>query len=118
LKGSLAGLFSLVKYAMLLEDTMLIINSIKNGDVVSLKLTSGEEVVGKLTSNDNNTYVLSKPVVLAMQDKGLTMIPYMMTADSSITDFTFKDQHVVHCVPTAKTLSNQYIEGTTGIKLV
>jgi hypothetical protein len=102
---------------MLLEDTMLIINPTKNGDIVSLKLTSGEEVVGKLTSSENNTYVLNRPIVLAMQEKGLTMIPYMMTAESSITDFTFKDLHVVHCVPTAKTLASQYIEGTTGIKL-
>ena len=30
-------------------------------------------------------------------------------------DFTFKEQHVVHCVPTAKTLASQYIQGTTGI---
>lgn len=94
---------------------MLLINVIKPGDIVSIKLTSTEEVVGKLVSNENNTYTLNKPVVLAMGQQGATMVPYMLTADPNVHDFVFKDQHVVHCVPSAKTLANQYIQGTTGI---
>ena len=95
---------------------MLIINVIKTGDIVSLKLTTGDEVVGKLVSNENDTYVLNKPVVLAMAQNGQpTMVPYLLTADPTVHDFTFKEAHVVHCVPTAKTLGNQSIQGTTGI---
>jgi hypothetical protein len=94
---------------------MLIINVTKVGDVVSLKLANGEEVLGKLTATENGTYTLNKPVVLAMAERGATMVPYMLTADPSVHDFVFKDQHVVHCVPTAKNLSDQYIQGTTGI---
>jgi peptidase E len=50
-----------------------------------------------------------------MAQSGPTMVPYMLTAEPSVHDFTFKEQHVVHCVPTAKTLASQYIQGTTGI---
>lgn len=94
---------------------MLFINVTKPGDIVSIKLSSGEEILGKLASTENNTYTLNKPVVLAMGQQGATMVPYMLTADPTVHDFVFKEQHVVHCVPTAKALANQYIEGTTGI---
>lgn len=94
---------------------MLIINVTKPGDIVSLKLTSNDEVIGKLVSDDNGTIVLNKPVVLAMAQSGPTMVPYMLTAEPTVHEFTFKEQHVVHCVPTAKTLASQYIQGTTGI---
>jgi hypothetical protein len=94
---------------------MFIINVTKPGDIVSIKLTSNDEVIGKLVSDDNGTLVLNKPVVLAMAQSGPTMVPYMLTAEPTVHDFTFKEQHVVHCVPTAKTLASQYIQGTTGI---
>jgi hypothetical protein len=94
---------------------MFIINVTKPGDIVSLKLTSNDEVIGKLVSDENGTLVLNKPVVLAMAQSGPTMVPYMLTAEPTVHEFTFKEQHVVHCVPTAKTLASQYIQGTTGI---
>jgi hypothetical protein len=94
---------------------MLIINVTKPGDIVSLKLTSNDEVIGKLVSDENGTLVLNKPVVLAMAQSGPTMVPYMLTAEPTVHEFTFKEQHVVHCVPTAKSLASQYIQGTTGI---
>jgi hypothetical protein len=107
------GLFCWVN--TVLEELMLYINVTKPGDIVSIKTAAGEEIVGKLTSTDNNSYTLNKPVVLAMGQSGATMVPYMLTADPTVHDFTFKDQHVLHCVTTAKTLANQYIQGTTGI---
>lgn len=94
---------------------MLIINVTKPGDIVSLKLTSNDEVIGKLVSDENGVLTLNKPVVLAMAQSGPTMVPYMLTAEPSVHDFVFKEQHVVHCVPTAKSLASQYIQGTTGI---
>ena len=94
---------------------MLMINVTKPGDIVSIKLTSNDEVIGKLVSDENGIMVLNKPVVLAMAQSGPTMVPYMLTADPGVHEFKFKEQHVVHCVPTAKSLASQYIQGTTGI---
>jgi len=98
-----------------MEDLMLLINVNKPGDIVSLKLVSGDEVVGKLVSAESDTYSLDKPVVLAMGQQGATMVPYMLTADPSVHQFQFAKSHVLNCVNTAKTLANQYIQGTTGI---
>lgn len=94
---------------------MLLINVTKPGDIVSLKLVSGDEVVGKLESSDDAGYTLDKPVVLAMGQQGATMVPYMLTADPAVHKFQFSKQHVLNCVNTAKSLANQYIQGTTGI---
>ena len=41
---------------------MLIINVTKPGDIVSLKLTSNDEVIGKLVSDENGVLTLNKPL--------------------------------------------------------
>jgi len=41
---------------------MLIEAPYKIGDVVSLKLSSGEEILGRLESEDTNNYTLKKPM--------------------------------------------------------
>jgi len=102
---------------MLLEEVMLIINPIKEGSIVSLKLTNSEELIGKLTSKNDKETVINRPVVLTATRDGMTMVPFMMTADPGTHDYTFKNEHVMNCVPTNKSLAGQYIEGTTGIKL-
>ena len=94
---------------------MLMINVTKPGDIVSLKLIGGDEVIGKMISDTNGNVILDKPVVLAMGQNGPTMVPYMLTADPGVYEFTFKEQHIVHQVPTAKSLGSQYVQGTTGI---
>ena len=46
---------------------MLIETPYKNGDTVSLKLSSGEEIVARLDEETPTKFVLTKPMVLIMQ---------------------------------------------------
>ena len=48
---------------------MLIEAPYKYGDTVSLKLSSGEEIVARLDSETPTEYTLKKPMVLIMQQK-------------------------------------------------
>lgn len=94
---------------------MLLINPVKIGDIVSLKLSNSEELIGKLTVKNDKEIVVNRPVVLTATRDGMTMVPFMMTADPGSHEYPFRIEHVMNCMPTNKSLASQYIQGTTGI---
>lgn len=88
------------------------------GDTVSFKLVSGEEIIGKLLSEDNNSVVIERPLMLAMTQKGPAMAPVLMTVDPKVTLSFNKDSISILPVETDKEISNQYTLQTTGIQTV
>jgi hypothetical protein len=89
----------------------------KIGQTVSMKLTSGDEVVGKIVGQTAEGLNISKPVILAASREGLQMIPFMMTANPD-SDFLFKTQNIMCVADTNDQVADAYLESTTGIKPV
>lgn len=87
------------------------------GHTVSMKLTSGDEVVGKVAGQTADGLTISKPVILAASRDGLQMVPFMMTA-SPDGDFLFKAHNIMCVATTADQVADAYLESTTGIKPV
>lgn len=87
------------------------------GDIISLKLTSGEEIVGKFVSEDMMEIVLTKVVMLAMTQKGVGMAPYMITIDPD-KEYAINKQAVIMKAHTDKEIADQYTYQTTGIQPV
>lgn len=87
------------------------------GQTVSMKLTSGDEVVGKVSGQTAEGLTISKPVILAASRDGLQMVPFMMTA-SPDGDFLFKAHNIMCVATTADQVADAYLESTTGIKPV
>ena len=96
---------------------MLIEAPYKNGDTVSLKLSSGEEILGRLESEDTNNYTLKKPMVLIAQEKGLGLAPFMFSV-SPDGKFVMKANAVSCVAKTESEISKQYMAQTSGIALV
>jgi hypothetical protein len=95
---------------------MLIDKGVTAGEVVTIKLTSGEELVAKLDSETPTHYKLARPLVLSMGPQGVGMVPYLFTvSQDKIIDLN--KSTVTVCVPTMKEAADQYIQSTTGIKL-
>lgn len=93
---------------------MLIETPYKNGDTVSLKLTSGEEVVARLEEEKADSFILHKPLMVTATQQGLGLAPFMFTIgpDAKVNIDTSK---VVCIVKTLDEMSKQYIKSTTGI---
>lgn len=87
------------------------------GDIISLKLTSGEEIVGKFVSEDMMEIVLTKVVMLAMTQKGVGMAPYMITIDPD-KEYAINKQAVIMKAHTDKEIADQFTYQTTGIQPV
>ena len=66
---------------------MLIDKGVTIGEVVTLKLTSGEELVAKLEEETATYYKLSRPMVIGMGQKGPGLMPYLFTVDPKKPNF-------------------------------
>jgi hypothetical protein len=95
---------------------MLISKGVTVGEVLTLKLTSGEEIVAKLTEETDSYYKLSKPMVIGMGQKGPGLMPYLFTV-SPDKDIKLLKTTVTVAEPTDEAFAKQFIESTTGIAL-
>ena len=98
---------------MLLE----IDKGITEGSVVTLKLTSGEEIVARLDTETDTHYRLTKPMVIAMGPNGPGLLPYLFTVSPDKTIGLSKSTVTV-AVASDKKFADQYLQSTTNIQMV
>lgn len=96
---------------------MIIEAPYKTGDVVSIKLTSGEEMVARLQEETPTHLILKKPLMLVAGQNGAGLAPFMFTVDA---DAKFKIQlnTVICIVKTVKDAADMYLQATTGLTTV
>jgi hypothetical protein len=95
---------------------MLIDKGVSEGEVITLKLTSGEEIVAKLVEDGAAYYKLKNPQVIGMGPKGPGLMPYLFTVDPS-KEIKLLKTTVTVAEATDKTFADQFIQSTTGIAL-
>ena len=95
---------------------MLIDKGVSPGEVITLKLTSGEEIVAKLEEETATYYKLSRPQVIGMGPQGPGLMPYLFTVAPD-KDIKLLKTTVTVAEATDKTFADQFIQSTTGIAL-
>ena len=95
---------------------MLIDKGVAVGEVITIKLTSGEEIVAKLVEETSEYYKLAKPMVIGMSPKGPALMPYLFTVHPD-KEVKLLKAPVTLAEATDKSFADQFIEQTTGIKL-
>jgi hypothetical protein len=95
---------------------MLIDKGVTEGEVITLKLTSGEEIVAKLVEDGPVYYKLNRPMVIGMGQKGPGLMPYLFTV-SPDKDIKISKATVTVAEATDKAFADQFIQSTTGIQL-
>ena len=93
---------------------MIIDKGVSVGEVVTIKLTSGEELIATLVEDNSNFVKVSKPRVLASAQNGIGMAPYLFTVDPG-KDVKLTKATIVVLEPTEKDYASQYTKATTGI---
>lgn len=96
---------------------MLISKGLAVGEVVTIKTSSGEELVAKLIEDNPINITVSKPLVLTAGQKGIALVPYLFTTDPE-ANIVISKSSIIVLAPTHKDAADQYIQTTTGIKLV
>jgi hypothetical protein len=93
---------------------MLVEVPYKEGDTVSLKLSSGEEIVARLEKETETAFTVKKPMVLIAQAEGLGLAPFMFSV-SPDAKFNLQATSVSCVAKTQDEISKQYTATTSGI---
>jgi len=95
---------------------MLINKGFSSGDVVSIKLINGDELIARFEEETTDTIKISRPLALTMSGGGLGMIPWMFLGENE--NYTLQKIHLFCTTASKKEAAKQYMEGTSGIALV
>lgn len=89
----------------------------KDGDVVSIKLTSGEEMIATLVQETANEVVVSRPRMLVAGEKGMMLAPYMFTVNPD-AKYSLKASGIICVCKTEETTAKSYSTQTSGIAVL
>jgi len=95
---------------------MLIEAQYKVGDVISIKLSSGEEMIARFEDENDDVVTVAKPYILIAAQNGMALAPYMFTIAPD-TKVKLKINNVICIVKSAKDASDMYIKQSTGIAI-
>lgn len=95
---------------------MLIDKGVTPGEVITLKLTSGEEIVAKLVEETAAYYKLSRPMVIGMGERGPGLMPYLFTVNPE-KEVKLSKTTVTVAEATDEMFAKQFVQSTTGIAL-
>lgn len=94
---------------------MLIDKGFSQGDIVSLKVVNGDEIIAGFEEETDKDYKLSKPLAITVSVQGLAMIPWLFLGESELV--RIKKEHVLAIVKSKDDAPKQYLQLTTGIAL-
>lgn len=83
-------------------------------DVITVKLTSAEEVIGRFVEETATTIILKKPLSFMMGQQGIGLIPYAFSAPED-AEIALWRTAVVSCFKSSKQVADQYIKQSTGL---
>ena len=89
----------------------------RDGDVVSLKLSSGEEMIATLVNETDKSVVISKPRMLVAGEKGMMFAPFMFTVNPDIK-YTLRLNSLICVCKSEETVAKAYNSQTSGIAVV
>lgn len=88
------------------------------GDLIAIKLVTGEEIVGRIDKNpsdsDPNDLTLKTPVAWMLTQQGVMPAPFMVTAEDKPT-ITYRSTAIIAKTAPRKEISDAYVQVTTGI---
>ncbi len=96
---------------------MLVSKSYQEGDIVSFKLSTGDEIVARIISSDSDSFEISKPCTVMPSPQGMGLIQSLFTADADV-NVKLQRQHVIMHAPSIDQMQKHYIKTTTGIEPV
>jgi hypothetical protein len=93
------------------KDTQL-----KIDETVSFKISSGEEIIGKVVFFNDTEVVVHKPFQLAATQTGLTLLPFLMMANDN-ADPTFRLSSIVAIYAPAASFKTAYDSAASDLVL-
>jgi hypothetical protein len=94
---------------------MIIEQPFKANDTVTIKTTSGDEIVARFVQEDSTTITILKPLALMATPQGIGLGPFAFTVDPD-AKLKLNKSTVVFVAKTESQMAGQYMASTSGIK--
>ena len=92
---------------------MLKTKQYKEGDIVTLVMTGGQELLGKFVSENGTDFVVKKPLTLVFGQQ-ISFQPFTVTGDSE-GEVVLRDDKIVSVLQTNKETTKAYQYATSGL---
>ena len=97
----------------------MLVETRKKGDVVTLKLTTSEELIGSYQEDDADAYTIDRPFMIAMSQQGIILMPWLHAVDmQSSKSVKIDKKHIVAVAEPVASIAKEYSSQMSGIKLV
>jgi hypothetical protein len=87
---------------------MLVNNDFNNGDVISIKLANGDELIAKCIDANEGHVKIERPMVLTINDEGFAMLPWMVLGVSE--RIVLRREHILALVASKQDSAEQYLQ--------
>ena len=87
---------------------------IKFGDIVSLKLSTSEEVIARFESETDETILLNKPMSFMMGPNGVGLVPFFFSAPKDFK-VTISKANVICMITPDENVAKQYQRQTSSV---
>ena len=95
---------------------MLVEAPYQNGDVITMKTSGGEEIIARLTIEENGILTVSKPMTAVVHEQGIGMLPYLMTVSPN-TSVKINRSGLSVVAKTAKEIADEYTRQTSNLSI-
>jgi hypothetical protein len=89
-------------------------NHLKNGEVYTFKLVSGEEITAKIFNKHDDVLEIVQPISMILGPQGLQMMPSLFSSNSDKNVY-INTASIAMAAETREDVRTKYIEATTGI---
>lgn len=90
--------------------------NIKENEIFSIKLNSGEELITRIKKVTPEYLIISEPVSVAPGPQGMGLVPSVFTANPS-GEFTLNRNSIAIMCETEYNIKTKYSEAVSGIKV-
>ena len=88
----------------------------KKGDVITIKLVSGEELLGSFVEDNEKELTVTNPSVLGADPKGgMGLFPWIISAKND--QAAIKHSTIATVADTSREIADKFRESTTGITI-
>jgi hypothetical protein len=96
---------------------MMIEKPVTSGDIVTIKMTTGDEIIARLLEMTQDQYIVSKPQALMVTDNGMGLGPFAFTVHPD-TKIPINKSTVVFCVKTDPATAKTYVGSTSSLAVI
>ncbi len=90
---------------------------IEAGDIITLKLANGDEIVGELVSESDYGFLLNRPMAAVMTGQGLGLMQAMFSVDPK-GKYEISKNHVMMHGQTFDTVKKHYLSSVSDIAVL